>query len=108
MLEKAVETSILFDYYGGLLTEKQRQIMELRFAEDLSLAEIAEQLSISRQAVHDAIQRTTQQLFDYEDKLGLLKIRHLRHNKLQILESQLREQGCLSEGIGQLINELMD
>ncbi len=108
MLEKAVETGMLYDYYSGLLTDKQRQIMELRLVEDLSLAEIAEQLSISRQAVHDAIQRTTQQLFDYEDKLGLVKIGHLRNAKLQVLESRLREKGCLSEDVGKLITELMD
>ena len=108
MLEKTVETSILFDFYGSLLTDKQRQIMELRYEDDLSLAEIAEQLAVSRQAVHDAIQRTTQQLYEYEAKLGLARARQARQDKAKILARQLRETGCYDDRIGNMINELMD
>lgn len=107
MLEKTVEVGILIDYYGSLLTDKQQLIMELRYMEDLSLAEIAEQLTVSRQAVHDAIHRTIQQLYSYEEKLGLAKAHQQRQGALQVLAEHLHTQGCLSDEIRILINELM-
>ena len=70
-LDKIAETSILFDLYGGLLTEKKRQVMELYHEEDLSLGEIAEEQGISRAAVHDALKTAEKSLRDYEDKLGM-------------------------------------
>lgn len=72
-LEKQVRTGLLYDFYGGLLTEKQRQAMELYYLEDWSLAEIAESEGISRQAVFDLLQRSEKSIEDYEKKLGLLK-----------------------------------
>lgn len=64
---------MLLDFYGELLTEKQREAMDLYYNEDLSLAEIAEPLSISRQGVRDSIKRGEKQLMDLEDTLGLAK-----------------------------------
>ncbi|MBQ3181622.1 MAG: DNA-binding protein [Clostridia bacterium] len=64
---------MLLDFYGELLTEKQAKAMELYYNEDLSLAEIAEPLSISRQGVRDSIKRGEKQLIDLENTLGLLK-----------------------------------
>jgi predicted DNA-binding protein YlxM (UPF0122 family) len=107
MLEKTVEIGILIDYYGNLLTDKQQLIMELRYTEDLSLAEIAEQLTVSRQAVHDVIHRTISQLYSYEEKLGLAHAHQQRQSALQVLAAQLHIQGCLSDEIRILINELM-
>jgi len=57
--------------YGGLLTERQRQAMELHYSYDLSLTEIAEQMEISRQGVHDLIQRAEQQLTGIEAAVGM-------------------------------------
>lgn len=62
--------SLLFDYYGGLLTEKQRTYFDLYYNQDLSLGEIAEQEGISRQGVHDAISRTEAILRDMERSVG--------------------------------------
>lgn len=65
--------SMLFDYYGELLTEKQRELFDLYYNEDLSLAEIAEHVGISRQGVRDAIVRSESVLRETEDRLGLVK-----------------------------------
>ena len=54
----ALEMSLLYDYYGGLLTGKQRQCFDLRYNQDLSLGEIAQVMGVSRQAVSDNLTRT--------------------------------------------------
>ena len=70
-VETRVELTCLLDFYGPLLTEHRREVLRLYCEEDLSLAEIAEQLSITRQGVSDALQKGRRQLADYEKKLGL-------------------------------------
>ena len=70
-VETRVELTCLLDFYGPLLTEHRREVLRLYCEEDLSLAEIAEQLSITRQGVSDALQKGRRQLMDYEEKLGL-------------------------------------
>ena len=69
--EARIELIWLLDFYGPLLTEHRREVVRLYCEEDLSLAEIAEQLEITRQGVSDAIQKARRQLMDYEAKLGL-------------------------------------
>ena len=59
----------LLDFYGALLTKRQREMMALRLEEDLSLSEIAENYGVSRQAVHDALRRAELTLMDMENKL---------------------------------------
>lgn len=66
------ERTLLYDFYGELLTEKQKQAYELHFLEDLSLGEIAEVMDISRQAVHDNLKKSDKQLHKYEEKLKLV------------------------------------
>lgn len=73
MVDKITEASLLNDFYGQLLTEKQQQIMAFYHEENLSLAEIAEELGISRQAVHDALKKAERALAIYEQKLGLVE-----------------------------------
>lgn len=77
MLDKVLKIGVLFDFYGALLTDKQRQCIEMHYLNDLSLAEIALEFAVSRQAVHDILRRAEQILFEYEAKLGLAK-RHQR------------------------------
>ena len=70
-MPKDMEIAWLFDFYGDMLTEKQRQVVELYYEEDLSLAEIATEIGISRQGVRDMIKKSSDELFFYEEKLGL-------------------------------------
>ncbi len=70
-MESRFELIWLLDFYGPLLTEHRRELMRLYCEEDLSLAEIAEQMQITRQGVNDAVQKARRQLMDYEKKLGL-------------------------------------
>lgn len=64
------QMALLFDFYGELLTEKQRVLFDLYYNQDFSLGEIAENEGISRQGVHDAIARAEQALRNYEEKTG--------------------------------------
>ena len=61
------------DFYGGLLTEKQKDSLELYYDRDCSLAEIAEDMDISRQGVRDFIKRGEKQLYEFEEKLEMVK-----------------------------------
>lgn len=70
-MNKNLNMSDLLDLYGVLLTDKQSDMLELYYNDDLSLAEIAEQYEISRQGVHDSIKRGEEALLEYEEKLGL-------------------------------------
>lgn len=70
-MNKNLSMSILLDLYGGLLTDKQRDVLELYYNDDLSLAEIAEDYGISRQGVHDSIKRGEESLLNYEEVLRL-------------------------------------
>ncbi len=70
-MAKNLEISLLLDFYGEMLTEKQRDVVELYYNEDLSLAEIASHSGITRQGVRDSIKRAEGQLLDYEERLKL-------------------------------------
>ena len=70
MAMKNLKISLLLDFYGAILTEKQRESLELYYNEDLSLAEIAEIANISRQGVRDNIKRGENILLEMEEKLG--------------------------------------
>lgn len=71
-MEKNMEVSLLFDFYGELLKPSGREAVRLYYNEDLSLSEIADQTGITRQGVRDSIKRCEKQLFEFEEKLGLL------------------------------------
>lgn len=70
-MEKDYKISLLLDFYGELLSPKQKMAIEGYYNEDCSLAEIAEEMNITRQAVRDTIKRTEQSLLNMESKLGL-------------------------------------
>ena len=69
----ALELILLYDYYGNLLTARQRECFELRYYQDLSLGEIGEELGISRQGVHDNLSRTEALLRNMEQKTGCVR-----------------------------------
>lgn len=72
-MEKNLNISILMDFYGQLLSERQYSMMDMYYNQDLSLGEIAEEVEISRQGVRDSIKRGEKQLVEFEEKLGLIK-----------------------------------
>ncbi|MHB1421236.1 MAG: YlxM family DNA-binding protein [Bacillota bacterium] len=72
MIGKVTRISWLYDFYGQLLTEKQRQFVELYYHQDLSLGEISDEYGTSRQAVFDVLKRAQKTLEEYEEKLGLV------------------------------------
>lgn len=67
------QVSLLYDFYGQLLTKRQQQVMELYHEENFSLSEIAAEFSISRQGVHDTLKNAEKALHNYEEKLGLVE-----------------------------------
>ncbi len=91
-LEKRMELNLLLDFYGPLLTEQRQKVLSLYCEEDMSLQEIAETMGITRQAVHDAIARASEQLNDYESKLGTLR----RYRKTQTeMNSAIEQLGAV-------------
>lgn len=88
-LDRMTRIGRLYDFYGPLLTPKQRQWLELHYHHDLSLGEIAAECRVSRQAVHDGLQRAEKALEDYEARLGYLE-RYLREReKLEEIRREL-------------------
>ncbi len=72
-IESIAENSLLYDFYGQLLSKRQQEVMALYHEENFSLSEIAEEFGISRQAVHDTLKKAEQALREYEAKLGLVQ-----------------------------------
>ena len=69
----ALEMTLLFDYYGDMLTQKQKECFDMRYNQDLSLGEIGETLGVSRQAVNDNLTRTEALLRRMEENIGCVK-----------------------------------
>ena len=72
MSDKTLQMTMLFDFFGDLLTEKQREYFDLYHNEDLSLSEIAENVGITRQGVRDIIVRAENTLLEYEKRTGIV------------------------------------
>lgn len=72
-LDTIAQTSLLYDFYGALLTDKQREVMELYHEENYSIVEIADELGVSKQAIHENLKKSEKILRSYEEKLGLMK-----------------------------------
>ena len=103
----ALEMSLLFDFYGGMLTEKQQECFDMRYNQDLSLGEIGEAMGVSRQAVCDNLARTEALLRKMEDNIGCVR-RSLRTRKAvqQIQEAarQLPEDPTTSHLVRQILS----
>ena len=98
MAESRWTRSMLLDFYGELLTNKQRECFDLHYNEDLSLSEIAEQLGISRQGVWDNIRRAESAMEDVEEKTGLLRRFEENREALKMLLRTLEELTESTEG----------
>ena len=84
----AFEMALLFDTYGGMLTDKQRECFDMRYNQDLSLGEIAEMMGVSRQAVNDNLKKTEALLRRMEENIGSVKRDRMIRSALQeILEA---------------------
>ena len=88
-MENNVKISILLEIYGNLLTEKQRTLLENYYNQDLSLSEIAENEQITRQAVRDNIKKGENKLFEYEEKLGIMKKTKVQEEQIAKVLSEL-------------------
>ena len=84
MFEKNLEIGYLLDFYGDVLSERKRTVLDYYYNDDLSLAEIAEEIGISRQGVRELIKKAGEELMFYEEKLGLAK-------RFQVLEEQTEQ-----------------
>ena len=71
-IDEITQASLLYDFYGQLLSKRKKEVMELYHEENLSLSEIAAEFDISRQGVHDALKNAEKSLKSYEEKLGLV------------------------------------
>ena len=88
-MDRKVEISVLCQIYGKLLTEKQLNIMDNYYNLDLSLSEIAENEGITRQAVRDIIKKGENKLFEFEEKLGIMKKNMKQEEKIANILSEL-------------------
>lgn len=96
-MEDRVEISLLMDFYGPLLTDKQIDVMELYYNDDLSLSEIAELNKTSRQAIHDLIKRCYKQLLSYESKLNLLQKSINRRQEIINFLDELKDKYSIND-----------
>ena len=99
----ALQMTLLFDYYGELLTDRQRMCFDLRHNQDLSLAEIAEELKVSRQGVHDNLSRAEALLMNMEEKTGCVR-RDLQCRK--VARQIMMAAGKLAENEDQSVSDL--
>lgn len=91
---KNLRISVLLDHYAAMLTEKQREVIDLYYNEDLSLAEIAENKDISRQGVRDSIKRGEQTLLALENALGIAE----KFEKIEAIADRLEKQADKPNG----------
>ena len=87
----ALEMSLLFDFYGGMLTEKQQECFDMRYNQDLSLGEIGQALGVSRQAVCDNLARTEALLRKMEDNIGCVRRSLTTRKAVQQIQEAVRQ-----------------
>ena len=90
-IDKILEQTLLYDFYGELLTDHQKQIYEYVLLNDYSFSEVAEEKGISRQGVHDLIKRCNKILQEYESKLHLVEKFVTIKEQIEEMEKSLRE-----------------
>ncbi|MBR0399550.1 MAG: MarR family transcriptional regulator [Mogibacterium sp.] len=98
--------SMLYDFYGDLLSDGRREVMALYHEDNLSLSEIAEELGMTRQAVHYSLKKAEKALQGYEDKLGLLE-EYERKQKLAEKALNILEKSGASESEGRELTDII-
>lgn len=98
MSEKTVWMTLLYDFFGDLLTEKQKEYFDLYYNEDLSLSEIAENTGISRQGVRDMLVRAESALIQYEEKTGIVsRFENMQKTLNKIEENVEKLRSCIDD-----------
>lgn len=108
---KIVELTLLFDFYGQLLTEKQQKIFQLYYNDVLSLGEISENLNITRQAVYDILKRVENLLTNYEKRLKLVErylIEREEIKKAKLIISQYKNNKKIDNELMTVLNYIED
>ena len=108
MIDEYTKQSLLFDYYGGLLTKRQQELMNLYHEENLSLSEVAEELGISRQGVYDTVRNAEIALTGYEKKLKLVKLFEETEAAIKKIDSTIEELIIENTNNEQLKQKLSD
>lgn len=111
-MDEILKQSLLYDFYGELLTQHQKEIYEQFIVEDLSLSEIAKDAGISRQGVHDLVKRCDKILEEYEAKLHLvekfLSIKEKVHQINELLEEAKTDESQLIQDIRKISGEIIE
>ena len=107
-MDKKIEISMLWQIYGALLTEKQKEYIDYYYNEDLSLAEIAQNDGITRQGVRDIIKKGEKKLFEYEEKLDVMKKTIEQEEKIAIILSEINKIQSKSSDkeVGEILNHI--
>lgn len=107
-MEKKVQISMLLQIYGAMLTEKQYGLLDDYYNNDLSLSEIAENYDITRQAVRDIIKKGENKLFEYEEKLDVMKKTIEQEEKIAIILSEINKIQSKSSDkeVGEILNHI--
>lgn len=106
---EALEMTLLFDYYGDLLTERQRSCVDMRYNQDLSLGEIAEELGVSRQGVYDNLSRAEALLRNMEEKTGCVqRAMETRKAVREILDAANKLITCQDENVSALAAQIVE
>ncbi len=104
--EEMRRMSLLFDFYGGLLSERQRELCELCYNDDLSLSEIAENTGITRQGVRDGLKKAGEILRGAEERLGFCAAWRARVSLVDEIEKRLAELGVSDEALRERLRAL--
>ena len=104
----ALEMALLFDTYGGMLTDKQRECFDMRYNQDLSLGEIADMMEVSRQAVNDNLKKTEALLHRMEENIGSVKRDMLIRKTVQELLDVATVLDASSDPTAQIAKQRID
>lgn len=104
--EEMRKMALLYDFYGGLLSERQRELCEYYYNDDLSLTEIAANTGITRQGVRDGLKKAEGILTEAEEKLGFLAAWRARRDTVSLIETRLSELGVSDDAIDEALNRL--